>query len=283
MESLYQLVGISRQGFFDHQLRRQDLHLLILDILEAVKTIRIDQPRLGARKVYIRLQKMPQYAGYLDKLGRDKVEMILLNNGLRIRKIKSFIKTTVRGPYIFKNLIIGFTPTAINQVWVSDLTYFILVVNGKVVHYYITLIMDLFSREGIGFAVSKTMITEHTTLIALNRAFTYRKIKEKEKLPNLIFHSDGGGQFSDKEFLEQLASHEIKSSMGKQAYENPNAERFNGIIKNEYLIPWEVNSFPQLELNTPRAIKLYNTQRPHKSLKYLTPIEFKEQQNNRTQ
>lgn len=283
MEGLYQLVGISRQGFFDHQSRREALHLLSLDLLEAVKIIRIDHPRLGARKVYVRLQKTPQYATYLHKIGRDKLEMILLNNGLRIRRTRSFLKTTVRGAYIFKNLIKEFTPTAINQVWVSDLTYFILVINGKIVHYYITLIMDLFSREGIGFAVSKTMITEQTTLIALKRAFKYREIKEKEKLPNLIFHSDGGGQFSDKEFLAQLASHDIKSSMGKQAYENPNAERLNGIIKNEYLLPWEVNSFPQLVQNTLRAIKLYNTQRPHKSLKYLTPIEFREYHNKRTQ
>ena len=93
--------------------------------------------------------------------------MILLNNGLRLNTIKSYIKTTVRGEFVFKNLIKDFVPSAVNQVWVSDLTYYIVVENAKVEHYYITLIMDLFSRETIGFAASQTMITEHTTLIAL--------------------------------------------------------------------------------------------------------------------
>ena len=278
MQDLYKVVGVSRQGFFDNEVRGVEHRLIADQILDWVKNLRIDHPRMGARKVYVKLKKTPEYENYLQKIGRDKLEMILLNNNLRIRTVKSFIKTTIRGAFIFKNLlqdgIKTFVPTAINQVWVSDLTYYIVVQNGRVVHYYITLIMDLFSREGIGFAVSQTMITEDTTLVALNRAFKYRNIQSKEKLPNLIFHSDGGGQFSDKEFLRLLAQHEIKSSMGKQAYENPNAERFNGILKNEYLLPWEVNSLPQLVLRTPIAIKFYNTQRPHKSLNYATPLEF---------
>ena len=136
--------------------------------------------------------------------------------------------------------------------------------------------MDLFSREAIGFAASETMITEQTTLVAFKMALEYRRIKQQDKLVDLIFHSDGGGQYSDKGFLAQLKKFGIKSSMAKNAYENPNAERLNGIIKNEYLLPWGVNSMAQLILKVPVAIKNYNNLRPHFALRFLTPAAFKE-------
>ena len=119
---------------------------------------------------------------------------------------------------------------------------------GQVKHYYITLVMDLFSREGIGYAVSKTMRAEDTTLAAFKKAFEYRLFTKTDTYSNLIFHSDAGGQYIDKEFLNQLDQFKIQSSMGKIVYDNPFAERLNGIIKNEYLISWEVNSFNELLL-----------------------------------
>lgn len=274
MESLYDVVGISRQGFFDNEVRRAQVGQMVVQIIAQVKEIRCDHPRMSARKVYRFMQNTPQYASYVAHMGRDKLEMVLMNNGLRVRKAKSYLKTTIRGPFVFKNLIQGFTPTAINQVWVSDITYYITVQSGKVWHFYITLIMDLFSREGIGFAASKTMRTEDTALAALQKAIKYRNFSEQDKYPHLIFHSDGGGQYSDKGFLNQLAQYQIQSSMSKSVYDNPFAERLNGIIKNEYLIPWEVNSFAELELLLPKAIKLYNNQRPHLSLNWNTPSAF---------
>jgi putative transposase len=275
MEALYDVVGVSRQAFFDNEIQCAKTKLIVCEIIKQIKLIREDHPQMGARKVYHYMQQKPEYQSYISHIGRDKLETVLLNNDLRIKKVRSYVKTTIRGAFVFSNLITEFVPTAINQVWVSDLTYFITVVNGQLKHFYITLIMDLFSREGIGFAASDNMVTENTALAALRRAFIYRNVKDKEIIANLIFHSDGGGQFSDKGFLKELAKHEIKSSMGKSAYENPNAERLNGIIKNEYLIPWGVNSITQLILMLPKAITLYNTQRPHFSLNYYSPFEYK--------
>ena len=76
-----------------------------------------------------------------------------------------------------------------------------------------------------------------------------------------------------------MKKHGIASSMGKQAYDNPNAERINGTIKNDYLLPWGVNSFSKLELFTPKAIKNYNQDRPHIALKGMSPIKFEENGN----
>ncbi len=58
------------------------------------------------------------------------------------------------------------------------------------------------------------------------------------------------------------------------AYENGKAERLNGIIKNNYLKFYEINTFEQLHKNVDRAVALYNIQRPHKSLRYQTPVAY---------
>ena len=139
--------------------------------------------------------------------------------------------------------------------------------------------MDLCSRRVIGFAVSDNLTTESTTLPALKMALEARQMSENTKMSNLILHSDGGGQYADKNFLALMRQHGIASSMGKQAYDNPNAERINGTIKNDYLLPWEVNSFSKLELFTPKAIKNYNQDRPHSALKGMSPIEFEKNSN----
>ena len=274
MATLYEFVGITRQGFFDNEVRYKQTATIVSKLIEVVKTIRRDHPCMGARKIYHKLMNDTALQGQITSIGRDKFEMILLNNGLRIRQVKAYLKTTIRGPFVFKNLIVGTIPTAIDQVWVSDLTYFIVVENGCVKHFYITLIMDLMSRYCLGFAVSDDMSTESTTLPALEMALKNRAITKEQKCTTLIFHSDGGGQYSDKNFLALLKKHQIRSSMGKNAYDNPNAERLNGILKNEYLIPWGVNSLDKLLLNVKKVVKLYNNERPHESLKYMTPQAF---------
>lgn len=277
---MYKFSGISRQSFFENEARQKKDNAKVSVLIEHIKTVRGEQPCLGARKIYHKMLNDSKLLADIENIGRDKFEMILLNNGFRIRKIKAYLKTTVRGPYIFKNLIANFVPDAPDQVWVSDLTYYIVVQQGQVRHYYLTLIMDKFTRRCLGYAVSDNMITESTTLPALEMALKNRSVAKDQKLPKLIFHSDGGGQFSDKAFLSRLSEHDIQSSMGKQAYENPNAERLNGIIKNEYLLPWGVNSFSELEVKTPKAVYLYNAQRPHFALRYFTPAAFEKSLNH---
>lgn len=251
----------------------------IAQIVAFAEAIREDHPKMGARIIYNKMALSPDCRAWFEQFGRDKVEAILLNNGFRVVKAKNYHKTTVRGYFVFKNLIKEMTINTINQVWVSDITYYFIVQMGVVTHYYLTFIMDLCSRRLIGFAVSDNLTTESTTLPALEMALKTRNRSHDQIEKNLILHSDGGGQYADKNFLALMKKHGIASSMGKQAYDNPNAERINGTIKNDYLIPWDVNSFAKLELLTPKAIKNYNQDRPHSALKGLSPIEFEEKYN----
>ena len=100
------------------------------------------------------------------------------------------------------------------------------------------------------------------------------------RFPNLlkgiemIFHYDGGGQYYCKEFIRLTSKMKMQNSMAKEAYENPFAERINGTIKNCYLKHWSIGTLEQLEKSLDRAVRLYNYDKPHKSLQGSTPAQL---------
>jgi len=125
----------------------------------------------------------------------------------------------------------------------------------------------------VGYKLSKRLTTEHTTLPALKMAIRLRK-KEVENIDNLIFHSDGGGQYYDKEFLSLTAQNNFINSMCEYAWENGKAERLNGVIKNNYLKHRAINTFEELQKEVDRSVSLYNSEKPHIELQRRSPIEF---------
>lgn len=224
--------------------------------------LRKDHPKMGAREMYYKIN--PKY------MGRDKFEAFCFDHGFRVVRNRNYRKTTnSNGVIRFPNRIEGYELTGVYQVLVSDITYYEL--GGK--FYYLTFIMDLYSREILGHSVSQSLYTEQTTLAALKKA-----VREVGKcnLKGTIIHSDGGGQYYDKEFRKYTKDLEMVNSMGKDVYENPHAERINGIIKNDYVKPWDPRSFLELQKYVTQAINNYNTDRPHSSLKRVTPVEFRE-------
>jgi transposase InsO family protein len=228
-------------------------------VLKVIQDIRTEHPEMGARELYFVIKP--------KCMGRDKFEKFCFENGLRVARKRSFTRTTNSlGVTRFENLLIGIELTTVNQVWVSDITYY--EIQGE--FYYLTFIMDSYSRYIVGYSVSRNLRTENTTLPALRMALRTRKIK-----PGLIFHSDGGGQYYCKEFTELTRRYHIRNSMGKTAYENPNAERINGTIKNSYLRHFHPQSYSDLEKQLARAVRNYNV-RPHASLKRARPKELYE-------
>lgn len=68
--------------------------------------------------------------------------------------------------------------------------------------------------------------------------------RRKHYIPeDMIFHSDGGGQYYDKAFLKLTEAYKMSNSMCAYAYENGKAERINGVIKNNYLVHRNIKSF----------------------------------------
>jgi putative transposase len=175
--------------------------------------------------------------------------------------------TNSSGVIRFENRLEGLVLTGIDQAYASDITYF--EVNNR--FYYLTFIIDCYSRRILGHSLSERLTTEQTTLPALKNAIKTRK----SKLPaGIIFHSDGGGQYYDKEFLKTTAEYRFLNSMCEYAYQNGKAERLNGVIKNNYLKHLDCSTKTRLKKNLDRSVDLYNREKPHKALRYLTPVEF---------
>jgi len=270
MESLYECLGIRRQGFHQYLRRRATQSARAAEILECVKEHRRDHPRMGARPMRVVMCRDEQEGELLQGMGKHKFEKLLIDNGLGVQPIRIYHRTTYSGAHRFPNLVEGLTIQQVNKIWVSDLTYYRLREGWA----YLTFILELYSRRCIGYQLSQNMDTESTTLPTLEMALKRRGIKDYYN--ELCFHSDGGGQYYDKAFVKLLRQHNIRSSMAERVYENPHMERFHSTIKNDYLIPWGVNSTRQLKKQLPRAIELYNNERPHQSLKLKTPQEFEE-------
>ena len=278
MEQLYHVVNISRQGFHQHlraQRRRTDEERIIMQIADHIRK-QGKHPRMGCRTMYFFAKKHAEKYPLPFKIGRKAFEKTLLDKGFRLVKKRVFHKTTRRGPYIWDNLIAAARLWSVDMVWVSDITYFEIWSAGRKIFFYLTLILDVYSRKCLGWHVSKNLQTENTSLPALQMALKSRNIKHKQPCSGLIFHSDGGGQYSDHAFMELLGQHNIKSSMANVVYENPFVERFHATIKNDYLYPWQPNSFNLLLDLTRQAVYLYNFERPHSKLGRKSPVEFEQ-------
>lgn len=262
MNALYRSLGISKQAVHQKLERRIRMKKEQFNVLNLVYEIRSDHPTMGLRDMYYKLD--------VQTMGRDAFESLCKQHGLQSRKIRNYRRTTdSRGVTRFDNLLKedDFRLDGPNQVWVSDITY----IQVKDRFYYITFIMDAYTRRIVGYHVSKRLTTESTTLPALKMAL---KTRRNVNLNGLILHSDGGGQYYDKDFLLMTGKYKIRNSMCEQAWENGKAERINGVIKNNYLIHKSINSFEELEKELDRSVQLYNNDKPHCKLKRMSPVMF---------
>lgn len=263
MKNVYRTLGTTKQAF--HQKLNREMNKMEeqQQLLPLIDQLRRDHPRMSAKKMYQLIK--PQ------TLGRDYFISLCYENGYRVPRKRSPHRTTnssgvIRFPNLLKEMQEN-ELTSVNQVWVSDITYYRIGDNFC----YITLITDLYSRRIIGWGVSKTLMTCDTTLPALIMA-------RKQRKPNsmLILHSDGGGQYYSKDFTNYTEGW-IKNSMGKPAYENPHAERIIGTIKNEYVKPYGPKTFTKLKRMMKKAVEMYNYKRPHNTLNSKTPVEYEEE------
>jgi transposase InsO family protein len=261
MKEILDAVGTSKQAFFQMMKRRHYREEESQQLLPLINEIRKDHPAMGARDMYIRLKPAT--------LGRDRFERLCFDHGYRVKRIKNFRKTTnSEGVTRFPNRIRDIRLTGVNQVFVSDITYYEM---GSR-FYYLTFIMDLYNREIVGSSVSSNLRTECTTLPALHQLIQHRG---KDNLKGSIMHSDGGGQYYCKEFKDLTKELGMINSMTEETvYENSHAERLNGIIKNSYLYLYGPSNMSSLVRMLEKAIRMYNTEKPHCSLGKKTPQSF---------
>ena len=259
MKQLYESVNISKQAhlsFIDRQTEKEQDDMIVLN---AISGLRVMHPQMGAKKMYWLLQPA--------SIGRDQFIALAVANGYGVPITKNFQITTENSRiYKYKNLINGLVLFDINNLWVSDITYFRL---GDT-FYYLTFIEEVYSRRILGSIAYPTLQTK-ANLYALNMALRTRNITS---YANLIHHSDRGVQYTSKEYVNALGSRGIKISMCDSVYENTHIERVNGIIKNEYLHHWTITDFSTLKQKLKLAVFLYNNERPHWCLDKMAPIQY---------
>jgi transposase InsO family protein len=258
MNVLYKAIGISKQSFHQHLNREMSYMEEASQLLMLIIQIRADHPRMSSRQMYRLLDP--------THMGRDRFETFCFANGFKVSVKRAYHRTTNSwGVTRFNNLVTGYEFTGVNQVWVSDITYYRI---GEK-FYYLTFILDLHSRFIVGHSASESLLTISTTIPALAMALRMRKgFKE------LIIHSDGGGQYYCKDWLKLTQKNQIRNSMCESVYENAHAERINGIIKNDYLIYYGPQNYNQLITMTTKAVQKYNYERPHQSLGHISPNQY---------
>lgn len=258
LNSLYRSIGISKQAVWAHFQREEAELALLRKIIGQVDDRRADHPGCGLEKLYWHLQP--------EGIGRDKFCRWLGELGYGIPRTRSRMRTTFPAHKVFSNLIEGRVVSGPNQVWQSDITY----IKVGETFFYLTFIIDVYSRRLLGYAISKNLRAD-ANLQALKMALSEYS---PQQLKGLVHHSDRGSQYTDGRYLALLRTRQIAISMGKIAQDNAFAERINGTIKNEYLLPKQPESFRQLKRLTQRAVNDYNTVRHHNSLGRLSPAEY---------
>jgi len=260
MNSVYTCLGISKQSFYQMFNRRLYKQEEQHQILYLVRQVRKDHPRMSARDIYFKLQP--------SSMGRDQFEKLCYENDLKVQQKRNFrVTTNSLGVTRFPNYLKEIEVTDVNQAFVSDITYYEI----KERFYYLTLIMDLYNRQIVGYSVSDNLRAESTTIPALNQLI---RLRGSENLKGAIFHSDGGGQYYSNEFKSVTAETGLINSMAEEVYENAHAERLNGIIKNNYLYPYGPKDLASLKKLTKKAVWMYNNEKPHSALHRNTPISF---------
>lgn len=218
-----------------------------------------------------RWTKELQAAGFV--VSERYVARLMKEQGIRALKRRTYKATTdsnhsysIARDHVKRN----FNPEGPNQIWVSDLTYI------RVGHrwMYLTIVMDLWGREIVGWSFSRTMKTHDTTIPALQMA-----LKRRGTHKGLIFHSDRGVQYADRSFRKLCASHRILRSMSRKGdcWDNAVAESFFKTLKSEAIF-----GIPLLELNFAQRVLFewieisYNRRRRHSAINHLTIPEFKQ-------
>jgi transposase InsO family protein len=184
------------------------------------------------------------------------------------RKFKVTTESAHHYPVAADLLNQDFTVDCPNKIWASDITY----IWTKAGWLYLTIILDLFNRQVVGWSMSQRLTTITTTIPALHDAF-----QRKHPDAGLIFHSDRGVQYACHEFRNKLSDYRMVQSMsGKgNCYDNAVAESFFHTLKTELVYFEKYETKEQAKLSIFEYIEIfYNRQRLHSALDYQTPAEY---------
>lgn len=159
-----------------------------------------------------------------------------------------------------------FTATKADQLWVADITY----VPTWTGFLYLAVVLDVWSRRIVGWAMANTLHTE-LVLEALNMAVVQRQPR------NVVHHSDHGCQYTSLRFGQRCKEAGVRPSMGTvgDAYDNAMCESFFGTLECELLDRRHFRSQVEARMAVFQYLEgFYNPRRRHSALDYDSPIDY---------
>jgi transposase InsO family protein len=259
-------VGVSRASFYRHRQRptpalgRKQAET---ELRQTIEGIALEMPSYGYRPMTAELHRR----GLV--VNRKHVLRLMRQDNLLCRRKRSFVATTDsdHSLKVFPNLARDLVVTAVDQLWVADITY----IRLPREFVYLAVVLDAFSRRVIGWALNRHLTTE-VTLKALQQALATRTVTA-----SLVHHSDRGVQYAAADYVSLLIKHQIRISMSRKGnpYDNAKAERFMRTIKYEEVHLTEYETLLEARASIRRFIDdVYNRKRLHSALGYRPPVEF---------
>lgn len=264
------VMRVSRSGFYDYLVRYQT------DRPRPEETAlrnRIKEVFTESRASYGSRRIMKQLQAEGHSIGRYKVRRIMRQMDLKAKTPKRFKLTTDSRhdfPVVANKLQRNFDVDTPNTVWTADITY-VWTFAGWL---YLAIVMDLYSRQIVGWTMNKRM-KKQLVLDALAMAYWQRKPAR-----GLTHHSDRGSQYACHDYRRRLETYGMEASMSRKGdcWDNAPTERFFRSLKSERLTACRFATRKEAEKEILDYITFYNSIRLHSTLGYLSPMAYEKEQ-----
>jgi putative transposase len=260
------VLGVSRSGYYAWRKRplssREKANQTLLDEIRAA--YQVSRRTYGSPRIHAYLQRKGTVCG------RNRVARLMRLHKIVAKKApRRYPKTTQQhmGARIAPNLLNReFSASSPNQKWVSDITY----IDTAEGWLYLAVILDLFSRRVVGWAMSEQINTD-----LVEKAWRMA-LSNRNPSGGLLHHSDRGSQYTSDIYLTHLISQQCQVSMSRNGdcYDNAAVESFFATLKTEC-------ASDQFLTKTEARMSIfefiegwYNRHRLHSSLDYFSPVEF---------
>jgi len=256
------MLDVSRATYYRSLMPRQATPVE-MELRDEFQQIAVDWPSYGYRRITAELQQRGFAVNH-----KRVLQMMREDNLLCIRRRGFTITTDSRHNLpVYPNLAREMNLTAINQLWVADITY----IRLRTEFVYLSVVLDAFSRKVIGWALGCTL-EAGLAIAALQMA-----LQERRPTAGLVHHSDRGVQYASLAYTELLKQHGVIISMSRKGnpYDNAACESFMKTLKYEEVYQNDYRDFQEARASIGEFLeRVYNQKRLHSALGYVSPVDF---------